>query len=183
MKIVRGNYFILLLLGLVFLTPGISAYFFYTHPHWLAATPTNKGVFLNPPVLLAPLEPSGTKWRFVLWSPGACEASCIAQLDKLARIRLALGRRLYSVVTELVLGVNAPPLSDELVKALQERDIHTLKLGTATNESMLVLQNHLEIFIANPSNYLVLAYQPMVKPDDIYNDIKQLLTTTEKMSK
>jgi hypothetical protein len=184
MKIVRRNYFILLLLALVFLTPGISAYFFYTHPQWLAATPTNKGVFLSPPVLLAPLAQSGAnKWRFVLWSPGACEASCIAQLDKLARIRLALGRRLYGVVTVLVLGANAPPLPDELVTALRERDINSLKLVTDSSEILPALQNRLGIFIANPDNYLVLAYQPTVKPDDIYNDIKQLLTTTDKMSK
>ena len=48
---------------------------------------------------------------------------------------------------------------------------------------MPILQNHLEIFIANPEDYLVLAYQSTVKPDDIFYDIKQLLNTTEKVGK
>ena len=169
----------------MFLAPGISAYLFYTHPYWLGGVTTNKGIFLDPPVLLPPLERQGSvaslKWRLVLWSPSACEASCIAQLDKLARIRLALGRRLYEVVPELLLGANAPPLSSAMVDALREQDIHSLKLAAGDGERMPVLKHQLQIFIANPDNYLVLAYQPMVKPDDIFNDIKQLLTTTERM--
>ena len=187
MRIVRRNYFILLLLSLVFLAPGISAYVFYTHPGWLGDTTTNKGVFLEPPALLSSLDQlSGSavsKWRLVLWSPTACEASCIVELDKLARIRLALGRRLYDVVIELVLGANTPPLSGELVHVLQEQDIHMLKLAVGASKGVSVLKNRLQIFIANPDNYLVLTYQPTVKPDDIFNDIKQLLNTTEKTSK
>lgn len=175
MKIVRRNYFILLLLGLVFAAPGIAAYFFYMHPDWLGSATTNKGVFLEPPVLLTTLDSPDTKWRLVLWSPEACDASCIAQLDKLARIRLALGRHLYDVVPELLLGANAPPLSKKLIHALQEQDIHVLKLEVGAVERTPVLKNRLEIFIANPDNYLVLAYQPTVGPDDVFNDIKQLL--------
>lgn len=181
MKIVRRNYFILLILGLVFAAPGLSAYIFYTHTHWLGASKTNKGVFLEPPVLLASLSAEKPKWRLVLWSPAACEASCIAQLDKLARIRLALGRRLYEVAPQLLLGPHAPALSPELMSALRAQDIDTVVLSA--DAGMPMLQNHLEIFIANPANYLVLAYQPTVKPADIFNDIKLLLNTTDKMRK
>ncbi len=184
MTISRRNYFTLLLLGLVFLAPGISAYFFYRHPQWLGAATTNKGVFLAPPVLLTSLDLlSPNKWRLVLWSPSACETSCIEQLDKLARIRLALGRRLYDVVPQLWLGAKAPPLSEALVNILQDQGIDTLPLAAGASKRMPILQNRLEIFIANPDNYLVLSYQPMVKPDDIFNDIKQLLTTTDKIGK
>ena len=182
MKIVRYNYVVLLLLALLFAAPGLSAYVLYTHPSWLGEATTNKGVLLSPPVLLAHSDAPG-KWQLVLWSPMACEQGCIEQLDKMARIRLALGRHLYEVAPRLLLGVNAPPLSLKLVNALREQDIKILKLSTSEREHMPILQNHLEIFIANPEDYLVLAYQSTVKPDDIFYDIKQLLNTTEKVGK
>ncbi len=213
MKIVRRNYFILLILGFVFAAPGISAYFFYTHPQWLGAATTNKGVFLDPPVPLVVLAQDdrglhpnvvgfeaprakktgiraktvglskGRQWQLVLWSPGACKKSCIEQLDKLARIRLALGRHLYDVVPRLLLAANAPPLTPALARALQEQDIHVLTLPAGARERMPVLKNQLEIFIANPDNYLVLAYVATVKPGDIFHDIKQLLNTTDTTRK
>lgn len=188
MKTVSRKYLILVLLGLVFAAPGISAYFFYTHPQWLGEATTNKGLFLDPPVLLTSLShqtvvgPStGPKWQLILWSPAACEKTCLEQLDKLARIRLALGRRLYDVVPNLLLGAKAPPLPESLKKVLQEQDIHVVQLSG--DEKAPGLKDQLEIFIANPDNFLVLAYQPTVQPGDVFHDIKQLLNTTEKTSK
>lgn len=188
MKTAKRNYLILALLGLVFAAPGISAYFFYTHPHWLGQATTNKGLFLDPPVLLSSLgqhtvvgPTAGPKWQLILWSPSACETSCLQQLDKLARIRLALGRKLYDVVPNLLLGHDAPSLPDALKKTLQEQDIQVVRM--VADAKIPVLKDHIEIFIANPDNFLVLAYQPMAKPGDIFHDIKQLLNTTEKTSK
>lgn len=175
MRLVRRNYSILFLLGLLFAAPGISAYFFYMHPNWLGNATTNKGKLLNPPVLLAHTKTS-SKWQLVLWSPTACEQSCIAELDKLARIRLALGRHLYKVEPQLLLGVGTPPLSETLAKALHEQDIHTMRLLPGDREKMSVLSDHPEIFIVNPGAYLVLAYQPTVKPEDIFHDLKQLVS-------
>ncbi len=175
MKLVRRNYFVLLLLALLFATPGISAYFFYMHPSWLGNTTTNKGILLNPPVLLAHAKTS-SKWQLLLWSPTACEQSCIAELDKLARIRLALGRHLYKVEPQLLLSAGTPPLSESLVKALHEQDFHTVRLSRSEREKMPALPDHLEIFIVNPDAYLVLAYQPTVKPEDIFHDLKHLVT-------
>ncbi len=178
MKIVRRNYVVLLLLSLLFAAPGLSAYLFYTHPAWLGEATTNKGILLSPPVLLTLTDSQAarSKWQLVLWSPNACKKSCILQLDKLARIRLALGRRLYEVDARLLLGPNAPQLSDKLAKALHERDIQLSKLSVSEHDRMLLLQNNLAIYIVNPDDYLVLAYSTEVNPDDIYHDIKQLLT-------
>lgn len=177
MKIVRRNYLVLLFLGLVFAAPGISAYFFYLHPEWLGEATTNKGVLLNPPALLTSMNGfNNTKWQLVLWSPTACGKTCLEQLDKLARVRLALGRHLYEVDSQLLLDTQAPQLSEQLIKALHDQDTHILTLTVGERERIPALQDRLEIFIANPEDYLVLAYQPTVKPEDIYHDIKHLLT-------
>ncbi len=206
MKTGLRNYFVLVLLALVFAAPGISAYFFYNHPHWLGDAFTNRGVLLDPPVLLTHLEQSKlasvstgkgqeikrekplglnikSKWQLVLWSPAACEKSCLEQLDKMARIRLALGRRLYEVMPLLLLGPTAPELPVNVANTLRDQDINVLQLPAGASEHVSALKNHLEIFIANSENYLVLAYSPTTKPDDIFHDIKQLLNTTKTTSK
>ena len=109
MKPIRHNYVVLLLLILLFALPGLTAYFFYFNPQWLGTTTTNKGAFLNPP-LLVPSLGGHSKWRLVLWSPVTCETSCLEHMDQLARVRLALGRRLYDVEASLLLGANAGAL-------------------------------------------------------------------------
>ena len=175
MKILQRNYLVLCLLGLLFAAPGISAYLLYLHPHWLSALPTNKGELLNPPVLLHQVNTHGI-WQLVLWSPQVCSQDCILQLDKLARIRLALGRHLYEVETLLLMNTGDLKVSDALKGILDEQDIHTLRLSPAQRKQMPVLKNTPGIFIINPNHYVILSYASSVKPDDIFYDLKQLIT-------
>ncbi|MCX7117840.1 MAG: hypothetical protein NTW94_08105 [Legionellales bacterium] len=184
MKICQRQSLVLILLGLVFVAPGLSAYFFYKHPSLLQAPSTNKGELLLPPISIgegSTLNPiSRPKWRLILWSPAACQADCIEQLDKLARIRLALGRRLYEVVPELLLGTEAPPLPTALQKMLSERDIQVKVLSKSLRGDQSIFKKKLIMLIASPADFLVLAYPPLVKPEDVFHDIKQLLDTTQK---
>jgi len=175
MKTNRRNYIVLLLLVALFVAPGVSAYLFYNHLTWLGAAKTNKGELLSPPLLLAKLG-MDAKWRLILWSPAGCDQDCMQQLDKLARIRLALGRRLYQVDSLLLLGGEAPPLTTAFADSLREQDIRVLKLSA---EDQHRLPTNPELFIMNPDDYLVLAYQPTTKPADIFHDLKRLLNTKE----
>ncbi len=175
------KYYILLLLAIMFAAPGIAAYLFYQHPTWLSATKVNKGTLLNPPVELSSLN-SQSKWQIIFWNPKSCERACLKQLDLLARVRLALGRKLYSVDQRLILGDNNSLIPDEVRKVLQERDFHLLQLTTEDREKLEDLSPEAKIFIANPDNFLVMSYQSGVNPDDVYKDIKLLLNTTEKKS-
>jgi hypothetical protein len=191
MKASHRRYAVLWLLALVFIAPGVAAYFFYTHPQWLGHATTNKGSLLTHPLFISSLKETsvikpnalskGLTWKLVVWSPTACNEECINQLDKLARIRLALGRRLYHVTQELLLGANTPLPAPKLMAILQERDIHVVRLQEKEQRSTLPAK--ITIFIANPENYLILAYQSTVKPDDIFHDMKHLLTTTDKTGK
>lgn len=174
MKTVRRNYIVLLLLSVIFVAPGLSAYLFYAHPTWLHQGTTNRGVLLNPSIKLSIPEIASSKWAMVLWQPNACDNRCVQQLSKLARVRLALGRRLYSLQLILLLDKSTPELSKTLVKTLKERDIQVSKLAhdekTANN-----LGNDSRVFIASPSHDLILAYSPTANPGDIYQDIQHLL--------
>ena len=175
------KYYILLLLASMFAAPGISAYIFYQHPTWLSASKVNKGTLLSPPVALKSFD-GHSKWRIVFWSPGACDKVCISQLDLLARVRLALGRKLYMVDLWLVLGDQHSPLSNEIKTLLKEQDFHVAQLSSDELVKLTAMSSDAKIYIANPDNYLVLSYQARVNPDDIYKDLKLLLSTTENKS-
>jgi len=178
MKIINHKYFVLLLIALVFAAPGISAYIFYKHPLWINSNSNNKGRLLTPPVLLPLAQKDKFKWKFIVWSKNDCSSDCIRQLDQLARVRLALGRRLYDVNLELLLGSVAQELSLQQIKIFKDQDIDVVRL-TKEQEEIKIFDDN-TIFIANPSNYLVLAYKYVTNPSDIFHDIKLLLNTTNK---
>ncbi|MFI4917952.1 MAG: hypothetical protein ACHP65_00185 [Legionellales bacterium] len=181
MKNKTTNYYILLLLALMFVAPGVTAYFFYQHPSWLRAAAVNKGNLLSPPLALDVLD-AQHKWRIVIWSPGACSTACMNQLDTLARVRLALGRKLYYVDQWLILGEKSPLLTEENKSWLKDRDYHVVHLSLLANKLQAVLPTTAAVFIANPDNYLILSYQIQVNPNNVYADLKLLLNTTQTKS-
>jgi len=180
MKIFKRNYIALFFLALIFAMPGLAAYIFYTHPQWLGSSTTNKGVLLNPPELISAIN-SKPKWRLILWNPDACEQSCLQQIDKLGRLRLALGRRLYDVEQWLI-SKNDQQLSPELVNVTSDQDVHVLLLSSQLQAKLSALTDKPQVFIANPDNYLVLAYGLDAKSGDIFHDLKQLLSSNDKKS-
>ncbi|MCE3044399.1 hypothetical protein [Legionella sp. 16cNR16C] len=164
---VKSKNLVLYLLALLFIAPGVAAYLFFTHPQWLRAQATNKGNLLVPAVSVELANPK-SKWQLVFWNPGVCEQACLSQLDKLGRIRLALGRHLYEVEEVLIL----PPgvkLSPEVAQLLQEQDMHYQNLSASK------LPSSAQVYIANPDKFLILSYSPAAKPADIYKDLKHLL--------
>ncbi|KTD39963.1 hypothetical protein [Legionella parisiensis] len=175
-----SKYYILLLLVIIFLTPGIAAYLFYQHPSWLGSSRVNKGDLLNPPIMLDVLDDK-PKWRLIFWSPVACDQVCLKHLDVLARIRLALGRKLYQVDQWLLLSDKAPPLSQEQQAFLKEVDFKVAKLP-ADFIAKDTLLSEAKVFIADPGNYLILSYASQANPEDVYKDLKLLLNTTENKS-
>lgn len=174
MKTTRRYYVTLLLLVFLFAAPGLSAYFLYFHPQWLSKATTNKGQLINPPVLMSELN-TNSKWRLVLWSPAACEKSCMDQLIQLERVRLALGRRLYDVDLSLLMGANSKPLSAEQAALLTGHRVSVKVLSAKPSEHLSALYKDSEFFIANPEHYLVLSYPTTAESDDLYHDIKLLL--------
>ena len=179
MKNSSAKFYTLLFLVVMFAAPGIAAYVFYQHPGWLGATKINKGTLLNPPVALKALD-NKAKWRIVFWEPDACDAACLKQLDTLARVRLALGRKLYQVDQWIMFGDKAPDLSSETQSILKELDFQVTRLPEADARAQHELFAKPNVFLVDPNNYVILSYSASVNPDDVYKDLKLLLNTTEK---
>lgn len=180
MKTHSSKIYILLLLAFMFAAPGITAYIFFQNPSWLGSSKINKGTLISQPQVLSALD-GAKKWRIIYWTPNKCASACLKQLDVLARMRLALGRKLYSVDQWLILGSNAPTLSDKLTKLLKDQDFHRVQL-TEDEMKKASLPEHAMVYLANPDQYLILSYLAEVNPDDIYKDLKLLLNTAENKS-
>lgn len=173
------KYCVISLLIIIFSAPGIAAYIFYQHPKWLAAAKTNKGSLLNPPVRMEALALKN-KWRIIFWTSGPCDTLCIKELDTLARVRLALGRKLYEVDQLLILGDTSESLSQEARSKVKELDFQVAQLSAKEVNAQAALFSKAGVFLADPNNYLVLSYPSLVNPDDVFHDLKLLLNTTEK---
>ncbi|MDI1352427.1 MAG: hypothetical protein PSV35_06605 [bacterium] len=180
MKKKPNKCYILLLLTLMFATPGIAAYLFYKHPNWLGAK-INKGTLLTPALQIQAIK-NQSKWKLILWSPDVCEKECIKKLDMLARVRLALGRKLYQVDQWLILGESDTALTPPVKALLKQDDFHYAHFSLRETKLLQQLPESPRIFIADPDNYLILSYTPEVIPEDVYKDLKLLLNTTETKS-
>lgn len=179
MKNNTRNYLILACLLGVFIAPGITAFLFYQNPQWVGAKSTNKGQLIAPPIMLNDLGQE-KKWHIILWNPHACEKTCLQEIDRLARVRLAMGRRLYNVNVWLMLDESAPLLTKENTKKLAQEAILVKRLSKVMSQTLKRLYPNEQIFIADKDNYLILAYTLDAKSADIFHDVKQLLTNAEK---
>lgn len=176
MKTHRKKNWILLVLALIFLAPGCGALFFFMHPQWLAKSPlTNRGTLIKQPEQIFSAHVG--KWQLVLWYPGRCAKDCQQQLERLAKIRLALGRHLYEVKTLLATtsGKATFGLEDKLL--LDEQDIGYRYVTASISQN---LGDKAQIFIANPENFLILRYPLSANPADIYHDIKILINSGQQ---
>jgi len=101
------NYRGIIFLVIIFLLPFLAALFVCKHPSlWQGLATTNYGTWA--PKIELPLQ--GKPWQIRL-STSACKTNCLKVVDKLARIRLAMGRKLYDVDIMVLIPKNAtlPP--------------------------------------------------------------------------
>lgn len=171
----RRNYIILLILSVVFAAPGLSAYLFYAHPTWLHQEKTNRGEWLDPSIKLTKLHLESSKWAIVMWQPHSCDRQCIEKLNQLARVRLALGRRLYSIQLILLLNQDASEPSNRFKEILEDRDIQIVQLAHDDKKTERDLGLDGKVYIASPNHDLILAYASTANPGDVYHDIQKLL--------
>ena len=184
MKILSRRSFIFYILAAIFFAPGIAALYLYQHPQLLGGS-INKGELITPPKLVKALVQRNSalnKWHLLLWSPIGCDKSCIQPLEKINRIRLALGRLYFKVDEGLLMSPYSKPMTSPLLESLQTLNISMHSLSQSQASKIFAYTGEPRIFIANPEGFLVLSYTINAPSDDIYHDIKLLLNTSQVKS-
>lgn len=181
MKKFLTKYYVIFILVLLFSAPGIFAWYFFNHPGLLGDSFTNKGQLLQPPIAmesfqdLRPNLKKSTKWRLVFWTQTACSSTCMQQLEKLAKIRLALGRKLYEVDLDFFQAKEAPLPSKTLMDKIEALGFHRTTLQSPA-------ENIPPVLIANPDNYLILGFKKDSNSADIFHDLKLLISNPNTAS-
>lgn len=168
-----------LFLLLVFILPGCLAVLFFQHPQWIGNQTTNNGEFVSPLIKLDSLDKQ-SRWHLLLISDQACDKQCLSLLDKLARVRLALGRLsrevdLHLMVTEAVL------LPDNFIRRQMKDVAMESQVLSPTDQKHLLSRNYLRgVFIVDPRGYMVLFYPPGAHQKSIYKDLKHLIKVAKQ---
>lgn len=166
---------ILILLACFFLAPGLCAYVIYTHPDWIQFSKTNKGELLKDPTRIV-IEQASKKWHLVLWQPASCDQKCLQTLDKLAKIRLSLGRRWYDIDQWLLGSENKTSLSPALESLMKKQAVFAFNLTPEQISKATILNNRSpEIFLVDPDNYWIMRYKTGTRSADIFSDLKKIL--------
>lgn len=174
---VKRTYKIFLALVVVFIAPGVLAFLFYKNPSWLGGLPTNKGVLVKPVTQVSYLPAENKGWHVLLWCQKGCDAECLGHLDELARMRLAMGRRLYNVNIWLLHPQTEAACSSDTQQVLKDQSIQY----KSTAEHPINSADDAFVFLADPKGYLVLKYiqnTPVAK--HIYSDLKHLMSTGDE---
>lgn len=171
-------YCILSVLVVIFLCPGIVAYLCYSHPQWLGKELIHHGTLLTRPVLCPGLN-RDTTWRLVAWVPQSSNDLAVEAADRLAKIRLALGRRLYQTQVWLIRPASLPSILSQVQQRFNDQDIHYEQIPTTTILPKTALWfKEARMFIVNPQGYIILTYPLKASQQAIFQDLKHLLNTS-----
>jgi hypothetical protein len=122
-KNISKKYTSILILIFIFSLPFFAAFYLFSHPELLRYfSSTNYGKWA-PKMTWQFNEKQARPWQLVYWHESVCLTDCIEQLDRLGRIRLAMGRKVYNLDIVL-LQPEGTLVSKELQKQLQEWNMY-----------------------------------------------------------
>lgn len=174
----KRNLLIVFILIGIFIIPGWMARLLYMHPTWWHAKPINRGLLLSPPIQLFK-DSEENKWGLALWVPQSCGHSCMTEFSRLKQIRLALGRRFFEVNLLLVRS-DKTELTHKMQQKLEKRAIRVVTLSPAMRDTLAKQWPEPRLLILDLRHYAILAYPTTAPSDDIFHDLKQVMTNTLK---
>jgi len=178
---VKHNALIPWLVALAVFGPfGVAMLLYYTPwgRDWLPQLPGQRELLASPVALPAEWRHDdagrGPRWLLIYARMSPCEQTCVAALDRLSRVRQALGRDQERVEGALWYAGNgaSPPQDPELaVERLDERpgDAIAAALGQDKIGSG-------RVYLADPRGSVILSYPPDIEQKELLRDLKRLLT-------
>ena len=164
----KSRVIFILLFG-IFLLPGLMALFLYQTHYFHNLPKINHGQLLKPPVKIH-LDITSDKWGLIFWQPSVSEENLSDMIEKIKRIRLALGRRYFQV--QPVLLTKDKSLSKSAQKELTDNYfVHRVILA----DEMNLLSSQPAFYILSPEKYVIIRYSVDTASNHIFKDIKRLL--------
>ena len=166
--------YIMWLLVFIFSLPMFIAYQLAQHPDWLGtANTTNYGVWVKPKVMWKNKALNERDWQLVYWHNGICDKACFNTLNQLAKIRLAMGRKLYQMTIWLMIP-NDVTLTSKEIKSLQEQDIQLAYADNAIQDEWQLFASH-PIVLFTPEKHALLMYESNPNSKKMYHDFQLLI--------
>lgn len=169
----------LLILIAIFVIPMFMAGKMYFSSHSPLPKPLNRGILLNPLLQYADLEASAPlerRWTLLQVQLRPCEEQCKKNLYKINQVWLALGAEQDRVGRAILTAKEGPnPLPMDFIKENYPR----LQLLLIPEKNLQSLAKHGELFVVDPLGNILLAYSETAPPDDLYSDLKRLLTVSQ----
>ena len=177
---------VLWLIGLACIGPFVLAAILYYGPWQRSVLPTLPGVreLVQPPIALPPGWFDGPstaaddryRWSLIYARIAACDRQCVADLERLKQVHLALGRDVERVRRVYLYTGDEPHLPDErqlIVRRLDdERGAPVLGL---LGEDRLRAGR---VYIADPSGNVVVSYPPSAEQKELLRDLQRLLAVS-----
>lgn len=164
----------IILLVVVFIIPTFVAYFLTKNPSLMqASATTNYGEWV-PKTIPWPLEDKKRPWQLVLWQSKGCQDECMRQIGELAKIRLAMGRKVF----DLNLWVVVPQryqLKGEHIKFLQNHDIQVGYFDEGIEKQWNEIIANTPIVLINPEKEALLMYPLNPQPKRLFHDLQLLI--------
>lgn len=170
----RRTLFVLVCLLILFLSPGLLAIYAYQHPEQVASSFTNEGELIKPPIWV-PFWEESKQWHLLIFITEPCDNTCFKLLDQVARVRLALGRRLYQVDLDLWLAPSVSHLTQQSKKILDSVGIHYKKLTCEDDILLSKLPKNSKIYLVAPEGHIMMQYSLQIAPRALFHDMKTVL--------
>ena len=155
----------------LFVLPSLLAVFLFYNPWQFSLSHVNKGLLLTPPKQVETIKAiSQDKWLLLLVVESSCHDECLKTLDKMKRIRMALGKDMYRINQALVSTQTLPAEKIKRLGEVKGLDTQVVKLGEPMTAG---------IYIQDPLGNIMLTYSPEVKPNDVYSDLTRLLKVSK----
>ena len=70
--------------------------------------------------------------------------------------------------------------SPDAQQAIDKQDVHLRTVSIDEQRRIALLKQDVNVFLADPKNNIVLQYSLMNKPEDVFHDLKRLLSSREQ---
>lgn len=182
-------------LVVIFTGPLMVSYLMYNFRMFLPETFSN-GHLILPPISLQtlPLENSEGKvvsdktlkgeWLILYVEPGRCDQTCLDTLYKMRQVRTRLGKNMQRVQRVLLTLNKSDPALSEYLNSLYNGTTHLQTTKTALSKFLIKLPSHNTaitdgyLYIVDPLGNVMMSYHPDQSSNDIYADLKRLLTAS-----